>query len=75
MPVAPNGEIIAAPFQLTAEQILSVISYQHWDMKACECWVCQQARGLGISPTQEARDIYSVNGTILTRVSVEGRNH
>lgn len=34
----------------TERGILEIILTQHWDMKACECWVCVAARENGIRP-------------------------
>lgn len=30
--------------------IVARIMTMHWDMKACECWVCQDGRAAGVRP-------------------------
>ena len=38
---------------MDGQAILERIMTQHWDMKACECWVCEEARVVGCRPTSE----------------------
>jgi hypothetical protein len=35
------------------EEILERIMTQHWDMKACDCWVCTAARANGLRPKEQ----------------------
>lgn len=35
-------------------EIIERIMTQHWDVKACQCWVCEEGRKAGLRP----RDIY-----------------
>jgi hypothetical protein len=32
--------------------IVERIMTQHWDMKACECWVCEDGRDAGCGPRE-----------------------
>ena len=34
--------------------IIERIMTQHWDMKACDCWICTEGRAAGCRP----REIY-----------------
>ena len=34
------------------KEILERIMTQHWDMHACECWVCTEARVNGLRPKE-----------------------
>ena len=42
---------------MKAEEIIEQIMTQHWDMAACNCWVCEEGRKLGLGP----REIYLRN--------------
>lgn len=35
---------------MTAQEILERIMSAHWDMAACQCWICKAARELGYRP-------------------------
>lgn len=39
------------------QSIIETIMTQHWDMKACECWICQSGREAGCRP----RDTYMMH--------------
>lgn len=38
---------------LTPELILETIVSQHYDIKACDCWICLEAAAVGIRPTED----------------------
>lgn len=60
--------------QVTA--IVERIMTQHWDMKACECWVCQEGRAAGCRPRDEYLERYESGVPNVAerraRVRVEG---
>jgi len=53
----------------TAEGIVTQIMTQHWDLHACNCWVCEAGRTIGIGPTKEHLSHHS--GVRFPRVSVD----
>ena len=34
-------------------EIVEIIMTQHWDMAACQCWVCTKGREAGCSPMEK----------------------
>ena len=38
---------------MTAQDIVGTIMTQHWDMKACDCWVCKAGREIGLHPNEQ----------------------
>lgn len=36
-----------------ADDIVMMIMTQHWDISACQCWVCQAGRAAGLHPTSD----------------------
>jgi uncharacterized protein (DUF2345 family) len=47
---------------LTAEDIITIITSQHWDMVACKCWICEAGRRIGCGATEEGLRIGSKKG-------------
>lgn len=41
---------------MTAQIIVEQIMTQHWDLKACECWVCKAGRDAGCRPRDQYLD-------------------
>lgn len=39
-----------------ADDIVMVIMTMHWDMAACQCWVCRRGRELGLHSTSDFLD-------------------
>lgn len=51
--VPATSEIPAPPFGPFDEQatvIVEIIMSQHWDMVACQCWICVEGRKAGCRP-------------------------
>ena len=42
---------------MDTREIVEIIMTQHWDMAACQCWVCEEGRKVGCRP----RDCYPTN--------------
>lgn len=38
---------------LTPENVIEIIMAQHWDMVACDCWICNAGRYNGLGATRE----------------------
>jgi len=38
---------------MNEKEIVERIMTQHWDMKACECWICREGYKAGCSPKDE----------------------
>lgn len=38
---------------MDATEIVERIMTMHWDMAACQCWVCQEGRKVGCRPRLE----------------------
>jgi hypothetical protein len=38
---------------MSAEEIVERIMSAHWDMAACQCWICREGRKLGLSNRQK----------------------
>lgn len=56
---------------MKAEEIVSRIMTQHWDMVACNCWICEKGRGAGLA----AQSIYPTEPyKVYKRVNVMGSN-
>ena len=50
----------------TAEDIVTQIMTQHWDLKACDCWVCEAGRRIGLGAVEE--HLPRVSGVKFPRV-------
>lgn len=37
----------------TPEQVVEIIMAQHWDMVACNCWICEAGRKNGLGAYNE----------------------
>ena len=53
----------------TAEDIVTQIMTQHWDLIACACWVCKAGRRIGLGAVEE--HLSRVSGVKFPRVNVE----
>ena len=53
----------------TAENIVTQIMTQHWDLGACMCWVCKAGRKIGLGAVEE--HLSRVSGVRFPRVKVE----
>lgn len=53
----------------TAEDIVTEIMTQHWDLIACACWVCKAGRRIGLGAVEE--HLPRVSGVKFPRVNVE----
>jgi len=38
--------------KLEATEIVEVIMTQHWDIAACQCWICKAGREIDLHPTR-----------------------
>ncbi len=38
---------------MEAKEIVERIMTQHWDMAACDCWICKEGRKAGCAPRDE----------------------
>ncbi|KKL53659.1 hypothetical protein LCGC14_2273250 [marine sediment metagenome] len=57
------------PSELTAEGIVTQIMTQHWDLHACNCWVCEAGRRIGIGAQEDHLPHHS--GFRFSRVCVD----
>lgn len=39
--------------EMTANEIVERIMTHHWDLTACQCWICEAGRALGFSAREE----------------------
>lgn len=37
----------------TAQDIVEKIMTQHWDIAACQCWICKAGRDVGLHPMEK----------------------
>ena len=51
-------------------EIVEIIMTQHWDMAACNCWVCTKGREAGCSPMEKYLPLRK-KGSGHGRVTVE----
>ena len=56
------------PDTLTSTDIVTQIMTQHWDLHACQCWICLAGRRVGIGPVKE--HLQRVSGYVFPRVEV-----
>lgn len=57
----------------TAEHIVRRIVSAHWDIFACDCWVCEAARAEGIHPTGPWMNTTDDNATKYPVPGYEGK--
>ena len=38
---------------MNAQEIIERIMSHHWDLTACDCWICQEGRKLGFGAREE----------------------
>jgi hypothetical protein len=46
-------DVMGEPICLTPQEIVERIMTAHWDIAACQCWVCRSGRNFGFHPVDD----------------------
>lgn len=65
----PIGQRWSEP-QDAADVVMAIMT-MHWDLGACQCWVCRKGRELGLHPTSDFLDWRAAGiGSVAVAASV-----